>query len=181
MIGEKLADRRVTISTVNSAKAKLRKIYTLSLKKDIKLDAILIPNMRLNMQSMAIPDIWEDLDEEFADQDTTDVKAQILIGADKAILFPTDVTNPDGTIAETNMCRLMKSRITDRVIMFGACDDHDHGDYPDLEEEMDADRMEGSCNQVQVDRDTNQVSALASIMDALAITSIDDISIADKE
>ena len=121
------------------------------------------------------------MDEDFADQDTTDVTAQILIGADKATLFPTDVTNPDGTIAETNMCRLMKSRITDRVILFGACEDHNHDDYPDLEEEARADQVEGSCNQVQVDRDTDQVSALATLMDALAITSIDDISLADNE
>ena len=131
---------------------------------------------------MAVPDIWEDLEMEFADQDTADVTAQILIGVDKATLFPTDVTNPDGTIAETSMCRLMKSRITNRVILFGACEDHNHADYPDLEEDDGrADRIEGSCNQVQIDKDADQVSALATLMDALAITSIDDISLVDKE
>ena len=83
VIGEKIADRRVTISTVNSARAKLRKIYTLSLGDDIKLDAILIPNLNLNLQSMVIPEQWEDLDEDFADQDTSDVRAQILLGADR--------------------------------------------------------------------------------------------------
>ena len=47
----------------------------------------------------------------------------------------------------------MRSRITDRVIMFGACEDHDHEDY---EEEM-------------------------KVNNQLAITSIDDISLADDE
>ena len=176
VIGEKITDRRVTIATVNSAKTKLRKIYTLSLKEDIKLDAILMPDLDLNLQSMKIPEQWEDLDEEFADQDTSDVRAQILIGADRAILFPTDVKNPDGTIVETKTCRLVRSRITGWVIMFGAGEDHDHEDY---EEEMEVDKEEGSCNQVY--KDTHQVSALASTMDGLAITSIDNISLADNE
>ena len=65
--------------------------------------------------------------------------------------------------------------------MFGACEDHEHEDYPDLEEEMDVDEMEGSCNQVQVNKGTSKVSALALIMDELAITSLDDISLADNE
>ena len=43
LIGSKLADKKVTISTVNSARASIRRIYTLTLGDNIRLDAILIP------------------------------------------------------------------------------------------------------------------------------------------
>ena len=99
VIDTKLADKKV-----NSAQAKLRKIYTLTLGDDIQVDAILIPNLHLQLQSMRIPEEWEHLDEEFADQDTFNVGAQILIGADRAILFPDWIKNPDGTFMQSRTC-----------------------------------------------------------------------------
>ena len=104
VIDTKLADKKVTISTVNSAQAKLRKIYTLTLGDDIQVDAILIPNLHLQLQSTRIPEEWEHLDEEFADQDTFNVGAQILVGADRATLFPDWMKNPDGTMMQSRTC-----------------------------------------------------------------------------
>ena len=121
MISSKPADQRVTISTVNSSKAKLRKIYTLDLGNNLQLDAVLIPDLRLNLHSLEIPEQWQDKEEEFADQDTSDVQAQILIGADRATIFPVCELNRHEKPIELGSCRLMRSSITDKLIMFGAC------------------------------------------------------------
>ena len=104
MIGSKLADKKVTISTVNSARASIRKIYTLTLGSSISLDAILIHQLHLNLQPIEIPEEFKDMDEEFADQETFDVGAQILIGADRSKLFPDWVKNEDGMFKETDTC-----------------------------------------------------------------------------
>ena len=73
----------------------------------IELDAVLIPNLNLNLQSMEIPDDWQNLDKVFSDQDTFNVEAQILVGANKATLFPHCLKNADGTLVQTSMCRLI--------------------------------------------------------------------------
>ena len=78
----KQADRRVTISTINSVKEKLRRIHTLTIGPGLNLDAIIIPKLRLRLHTLEIPEVWEDLDAEWADQDTYGVPAQILLGAD---------------------------------------------------------------------------------------------------
>ena len=62
LLRSKQADRRVTISTINSAKAKLRRIHTLTLAPGSKLDAILIPKLRLRLQTIEIYDEWEYMD-----------------------------------------------------------------------------------------------------------------------
>ena len=67
LVSSKPADKRVTISTVNSTKAKLRRIHTLALGDDFQLDAVLIPNLRLSLQSMEVPDAWQHLADEFTD------------------------------------------------------------------------------------------------------------------
>ena len=116
LVGSKLADKKITISTVNSARASIRKIYTLTLGDSIMLDAILIPNLQLHLKSIEIPEEFTHLDEEFADQETFAVGAQILIGADRSKLFPDWVRNADGTFVETENCRIMRSVITNRII-----------------------------------------------------------------
>ena len=93
------------------------------------MDAILSPELRLTLRKTDIPDEWQGLEDTFADQDHHNVDAQILVGADKSKLFPITVTNHAGEPIETEMCRLMRSRITNRLILFGAC--KDHGDDPD--------------------------------------------------
>ena len=125
---------------------------------------------------MQIPEQWEHLDEEFADQDTLDVGAQILVGADRATLFPDNMRNPDGTMMQSSMCQLMRSSITDQVIMFCACENHDVH-----EQEMDIEEEEASIHNTQVDLSVQAVSALTSVMESMAITDVEDISMASDE
>ena len=101
------ADRRVTISTIDSTKAKLRRIHTLTLGDGFEIDAILIPNLYLNLQAMEVPEEWQHIDDIFADQDNFNIQAQILVGADKATLFPLDERDNNGSPVQTNKCRLM--------------------------------------------------------------------------
>ena len=88
LIGTKQANKNVTISTIESTKAKLRGIHTLDLGGGQQMDAILIPNLQLNLRTIRIPEVWQHTYDTFADQDHDNVKAQILVGADKSTLFP---------------------------------------------------------------------------------------------
>ena len=165
LIQSKQADRRVTISTIASSTAKLRTIHTLDLGDGYDMDAILIPKLRLNLRTIDIPDEWQDLDDTFADQDHYNVDAQILVGADRSKLFPITVTDPTGEPIETEKCRLMRSRITNRLILFGACEDH--------EDELDPINTKAHIHQVQaVETEETKIS---SIMQNLAISDFDPV------
>ena len=165
LIQSKQADRRVTISTIASSTAKLRTIHTLDLGDGYDMDAILIPKLRLNLRTIDIPDEWQDLDDTFADQDHYNVDAQILVGADRSKLFPITVTDPTGEPIETEKCRLMRSRITNRLILFGACEDH--------EDELDRINTKAQIHQVQaVETEETKIS---SIMQNLAISDFDPV------
>ena len=162
LVSSKPADKRVTISTVNSTKAKLRRIHMLALGDDFQLDAVLIPNLRLSLQSMDVPEAWQHLSDEFADQDTVDVQAQILVGADKATIFPYCETDERGRPMQISSCRLMRSHLTNKLIMFGACKEHE-------------DPEEGGSNTLQVHHtqaDANEDEALTSGMSVLAISDV---------
>ena len=165
LIGSKQADRRVTISTIASSTAKLRTIHTLDLGDGYDMDAILIPKLRLNLRTIDIPDVWQDLDDTFADQDYYNVDAQILVGADRSKLFPITVTDPTGEPIETDKCRLMRSRITNRLILFGACDEH--------EDELD--RMDTKAQIHQVQAVETEEAKISSIMQNLAISDFEPV------
>ena len=91
------------------------------------MDAILIPNLQLNLRTIRIPEVWQHTYDTFADQDHDNVKAQILVGADKSTLFPIAEMDSNGKPIETGKCRLMRSRITNKLIPFGAYEDNqDH-------------------------------------------------------
>ena len=111
----------VTIATLSGSTAKPREIHTLQLGNGNTIDAILSPHLKLSLRTADIPDEWKGQVNTFADQDNSNVKAQILVGADQAKLFPITVTNPAGQPIETDVCQLMRSRITNRLIIFGAC------------------------------------------------------------
>ena len=87
----------------------------------LNIEAVLIPDLRLNLHSLEIPSQWQDLEDDFADQDTTDVQAQILVGADRATMFPTNEMDDYEVPVEVPGCRLLRSRLTGKLIMFGAC------------------------------------------------------------
>ena len=165
LIESKQADRRVTISTIDSSRAKLRRIHTLDLGEGHNMDAILIPKLRLNLRTIDIPEPWQHLDDTFADQDYYNVQAQILVGADKSKLFPLAERDSKGEPIETDKCRLMRSRITNKLILFGACDEHQ-----DSQERMDT---EAQIHQVQAVEAADE--SLCSIMQNLAISDFEPV------
>ena len=84
----------------------------------------MIPKMKLQLQAQVIPEVWQDLNGEWADQDTYGVAAQILLGADQATLFPHAVKNRAGSLMQVNQARLMQSEFTGRYIIFRSCSRH---------------------------------------------------------
>ena len=62
------------------------------------MEAIMIPKIKLRLQSQIIPEAWQDLNGEWADQDTYGVSAQILLGADQATLFSHAVKDWTGSL-----------------------------------------------------------------------------------
>ena len=67
-----------------SKRSKSRTTHTLGLSDRFQIDAVPMPDLRLNLQSVEIPEEWKHLDDEIADQDTSGVHAVIVVGADKA-------------------------------------------------------------------------------------------------
>ena len=79
IVDTKRGDKKVTISIINRIQAKLRKVHKLKVNDDWSLEAIMIPKMKLWLQTQEIPDIWHKLDGTWAEQDTYTVSAQILL------------------------------------------------------------------------------------------------------
>ena len=73
------------------------------------------------------------------------------------------------------MCRLMQSSISDKLIIFSACEGHE-----EYEEEMDTTEPDASINQVHADTEAQQDLQLASIIELLAIADFEEISMEDK-
>ena len=162
LIGTKQANKNLTISTIESAKAKQRGIHTLDLGEGQQMDAILIPTLQLKLRTIRTPEVWQHTYDTFADQDHDNVKAQILVGADKSTLFPIAEMDSNGDPVETGKCRLMRSRITNKLIPFGACEDHqDHQEMMDTEAQV---------NQVQAGEAIDE--NLCSVMQNLAIPDV---------
>ena len=126
----------------------------MTLGDNIQLDAILIPQLHLHLQPIEVPEQFTDIEEEFADQETFAVEAQILIGADRSKLFPDWLKNADGTFIESDNCRIMRSVITNKLILFGACTGHDH-----QEEQMEVEEDHTSTHSTQADPNVESVSA----------------------
>ena len=61
IVDTKRGDKKVTIITINSIQAKLRKVHKLKVKDDWSLEVIKIPKIKLHLQAQDIPDIWHEL------------------------------------------------------------------------------------------------------------------------
>ena len=98
--------------------AKLRQVYRLALNDGWSIEAIMIPKIKLLLQAQVISEVWQDLNGEWADQDTYEVSAQILLGADQATLFPHAVKDQAVSLMQANQAGLIQSEITGRYIIF---------------------------------------------------------------
>ena len=56
---------------------------------------------------MEVPEEKQHIDDIFADPDNFEMQAQILVGADKATLFPFDERDNNRSPVQTNKCQLM--------------------------------------------------------------------------
>ena len=121
VLNTKRGNKNVTISTINSNQAKIRQVYKLVLNDGWSMKAIVIPIMRLRLQAQIIPEVWQDLNGEWADQDTYGITAQILPAQ---TLFPHAVKDQTGSLLQVSQARLMQSEITGRYIIFGSCNRH---------------------------------------------------------
>ena len=120
---------------------------------------------------MEIPEEWRHLEDEFADQDTFDVQAQILIGADMATVFPYCELNRHDRPVKVKSCRLMRSYLTNKLIMFGACETHENSRNTTRE-----------ASQVNLIRaNASKSDAIVNSMNTLAISDIDPASISKKQ
>merc|ERR1711867_400459 len=99
--------------------------------------------------------------------DYYNVQAQILVGADKSKLFPLAERDRKGDLIETDKCRLMRSRITNKLIIFGACEEHQ-----DNQEMMDT---EAQVHQLQAVEASDE--NLSSIMQNLAISDFEPVDL----
>ena len=88
--------KNITISTINSIQSGLMQVCKLDLKNGQTIEAIMIPNMKLQLQPQNIPNHWQGLQGTWANQDTYGVTAQILLGADQATHFPHAVKDSIG-------------------------------------------------------------------------------------
>ena len=70
----------------------------------------------------------------------------------------------------------MRSTITNRIILFGACTGHDHEDHF-----MDYEEDHTSTYSTQVNSNTQGLSALASVMEHLSITDFEDARMVSQE
>ena len=59
IVDTKKANKKVMISTVNSVQAKLRKVHRLKVGEDWSPEAIMIPNMKLRLQALDVPEVWK--------------------------------------------------------------------------------------------------------------------------
>ena len=107
-----------------SKRSKSRTTHTLGLSDRFQIDAVPMPDLRLNLQSIEIPEEWKHLEDEIADQDTAGVHAVIVVGAERAEIFPQPELNESGNPVQVGSYRLMRSKLTNRLIVFKACEVH---------------------------------------------------------
>ena len=104
--------KKIAISTINSVQTRLVQVCKLNLKNDQTIEALMIPNMKLQLQPQTIPNHWQGLEGTWANQDTYGVTAQILLGADQATHFPHAGRDSTGALLQVDQARLMQSEHT---------------------------------------------------------------------
>ena len=77
----------------------------LRLKNYQNIETIMLPRMKLQLQPQNIPSQWQNLEDEWANQDTKDVTAQILLGANQAKSFPQAVRDAIRALFQVNQAR----------------------------------------------------------------------------
>ena len=100
--------------------------------------------MKLKLEPLNKPNVWSDLEGVWADKETYDVSAQILLGADQVNSFPIEDRDDQGKMLRTNHVHLMKSQNTGNYIIFGSCGSKHSKQPTDTEFEVQTNRVQGS-------------------------------------
>ena len=119
IVKTKKADKKVTISIINSIQAKHRKVHKVKVKDDWSMEAIMIPKMKLCLQALDIPEVWQKLEGVSAEQDTYGVSAQILLGADQARFFPHKTRDKQGSYCKLIMLVSCKVKLQEKTSSLG--------------------------------------------------------------
>ena len=90
--------RNLAISTINDVQSGSMQLCKLKLENDQDIEAIMFPSMKLQLQPQNIPNQWQNLEGEWANQNTKGVTAQILLGANQATSFPQVVRDTSGAL-----------------------------------------------------------------------------------
>ena len=84
---------------------------------------MLYPKLEMKTHVIKCPECFSQYDGNWAVQlghyPSNQVPAQILVGVDYASIFPVSVLTSDGSPVQTKNCRLMKSVLSGRYLMFG--------------------------------------------------------------
>ena len=112
------ARRNLMIRTINNVQSGSMQLCKLKLENGQDIEAIMLPNMELQLQPQIMPNQWNSLKGEWANQNTLGVMAQILLGANQATKFPQAVKDGSGDLLQVNQARLIKSEITGKYIIF---------------------------------------------------------------
>jgi len=88
---------------------------------DITFSCILVKNLHVDSRTMPIPRAWENYRDNWIEQDNdeNEMLPQILIGSDRATLFPRPVIGLDNKVVETNTARLLKSVVSGKFLAHG--------------------------------------------------------------
>ena len=62
--------KRIELSTINSAQTRLIQVCNLDINNGQTIEAVMIPNMKFQLQPQIIPNYWQDLEGIWANQDT---------------------------------------------------------------------------------------------------------------
>ena len=97
------------------------------LGEGITAEAILIPDLKLQNTTTSIPQVWSHYDaNDWAMQDDglQGPVGILLLGADCTALYPDDVFE-NNQVVRTDHCRLKRSRISGKLMMFGEGKSHE--------------------------------------------------------
>ena len=109
------------LTSINGTSHMTRKMATLELSAETKIEAIVLTDMNIDAREIEIPEPWHTYRHHWVNNTShyPSVDAKILLAADCAILHPYNVVNNDGMPIEYKGARLMRSQLSGRYLAFG--------------------------------------------------------------
>ena len=129
VISSMKSGKPIRIGTIKDETSEIRHIQKIFLGKDWQVEGVLYPKLEMKTQVIKRPDCFSKYDGNWAVQlghySGNQIPAQILIGVDCARIFPVSVLTSTGSPVQTKNCRLVKSVLSGRYLMFGFSNGND--------------------------------------------------------